>query len=88
MDIAEVEKIAQGRVWNGIDAAEIGLVNEVGGLEDALTKAAEMAGLDEYRTTEYPAVKDPIQLIMEELTGQEVAFKNKILEGRIGQLLY
>ena len=52
-----VDEIAQGRVWAGGDAMGIGLVDEFGGLTDAIQYAATMAGLDSYRLVEYPAVE-------------------------------
>ena len=52
-----VDEIAQGRVWAGGDAMGIGLVDEFGGLSDAIRYAATMAGLDNYRLVEYPAVE-------------------------------
>ena len=52
-----VDEIAQGRVWAGGDAMGIGLVDEFGGLTDAIRHAATMAGLDSYRLVEYPAVE-------------------------------
>lgn len=51
-----VDEIAQGRVWAGGDAIKIGLVDELGGLTDAIRYAASMAGLENYRLVEYPAV--------------------------------
>ncbi len=84
LDLDKVEEIAQGRVWSGTDALEIGLVDEIGGLEEALVKAAELSGLEKYRITEYPKVKDPLQLFLEELTGQESVIKAKILETELG----
>ncbi len=51
-----VDAIAQGRVWAGGDAIKIGLVDEWGGLTDAIRYAATMANLDNYQLVEYPAV--------------------------------
>ena len=51
-----VDAIAQGRVWAGGDAIRIGLVDELGGLTDAIRYAATMADLDTYHLVEYPAV--------------------------------
>ncbi len=51
-----VDEIAQGRVWAGGDAIKIGLVDEWGGLTDAIRYAATMANLDNYQLVEYPAV--------------------------------
>tara|TARA_Y100000768_G_scaffold178497_1_gene133660 strand:- start:19969 stop:21804 length:1836 start_codon:yes stop_codon:yes gene_type:complete len=46
--IEEVDKIAQGRVWAGSKAKELGLVDEIGDLEMAISRAAELAGIEEY----------------------------------------
>lgn len=56
----EVHAIAQGRVWTGKMAKEIGLVDELGGLEKAIAIAAEEAGLEDYKLKELPKSKDPI----------------------------
>jgi protease IV len=53
-DTASVDIIAQGRVWTGLRAKEIGLIDRFGGLNDAIRSAAAMAKLKEYRLTEYP----------------------------------
>jgi protease-4 len=50
MALEEVEKIAQGRVWSGKTALEIGLVDNLGNLQDAVQSAASLAGLDQYQT--------------------------------------
>ncbi|MGQ0621182.1 MAG: signal peptide peptidase SppA [Panacagrimonas sp.] len=47
LDVAKVESIAQGRVWSGADAKGFGLIDDFGGLDDAASAAAELAGLDE-----------------------------------------
>lgn len=54
MTTAAVDSIGQGRVWCGVDAKEIGLVDELGGLYRAIEVAAERAGLDKYRISSYP----------------------------------
>lgn len=50
-----VERIAQGRVWLGSDALKIKLVDELGGLDAAIAKAAKLAKMDKWQTGEYPA---------------------------------
>jgi protease-4 len=78
-----VDSIGQGRVWTGLDALELGLVDELGGMEAAIAKAAEKAGLgDQYKLTTLPEQKDPFQQIMEEMTGKT---KTRILEQELGQ---
>ena len=66
MSVEDVEKIAQGRVWLGQDAVKIKLVDELGGLNDALTKAAKLAKLEEYHAVAYPEPSD----WTEQLTGK------------------
>lgn len=55
LPVESVEKIAQGRVWLGADAIGLKLVDQLGGLDDAVAKAAKLAKLSEYYTTDYPA---------------------------------
>ena len=52
----QVDSIAQGRVWLASDALKIKLVDQLGSLDDAVKKAAELAKLDEYHTTTYPSM--------------------------------
>ncbi len=79
MTMEEVDEIGQGRVWSGIDAKRIGLIDEFGGLMTALNKAAELAEIDQddYRITRIPEKKDPVQAIMDELTGRNSSAKMK-----------
>lgn len=66
-----VDSIGQGRVWTGTDALEIGLVDEIGGIEKAIAYAAEKAELGtDYRVTELPEQKDPFRQLIEEMSGQ------------------
>lgn len=55
LPVESVEKIAQGRVWIATDALNIKLVDQLGGIDDAVKKAAELAKLKEYYTSDYPA---------------------------------
>ena len=59
-----IENIAQGHVWLGQDAIGIKLVDQLGGIDDAVKKAAELAKLDGYYTTEYPAPEDWLEQLM------------------------
>jgi len=61
-----VEEIAQGRVWSGAEALNLGLVDELGGLDAAIAHAAEQAGLESnYRLVEFPRQKDLLEAIQE-----------------------
>ncbi|MGB0918354.1 MAG: signal peptide peptidase SppA [Flavobacteriales bacterium] len=80
MAVADVDSIGQGRVWSGEDALEIGLVDALGGIDDAIEIAANMAELENYRVVEYPAKKDPMEKMIQDLTGQgEEAFLKRRL---------
>lgn len=57
MAINEVDSIAQGRVWSGVDALQIGLIDELGNLEDAISYAAELAEVTDYKVRNYPDYK-------------------------------
>lgn len=66
----QVHEIAQGRVWTGQKAREIGLVDDLGGLDRALSAAAQRAGIEKYRVVEYPATKTPLEQILDKLMRQ------------------
>ena len=63
MDVAYVDSIGQGRVWAGSDALKLGLVDELGNLDKAIAKAAELAALDSYDVCYYPKQKDWFSLL-------------------------
>ena len=55
MTMEQVENIAQGRVWLGQDAIKLKLVDQLGGLDDAIVKAAKLAKMNDYETASYPS---------------------------------
>ena len=57
MTFAQVDAIAQGRVWAGSDALKLGLVDAIGGMDDALAYAASLVKLKEYDTVSFPEFK-------------------------------
>ena len=63
MTSEQVNEIGQGRVWSGVDALRIGLVDKLGGMEDAIDAAVEAAELSDYRIIELPEQKDPFEEI-------------------------
>ena len=69
----KVDDIAQGRVWTGLDAKQIGLVDELGGLSAAIAAAAEQAELEEWRIEEYPKPRTLEEQIFENLFGQLIS---------------
>lgn len=64
MTTDQVEKIAQGHVWLGEDALKIKLVDQLGGVDDAVAKAAKLAKVGEYYTSAYPAKADWMEQIL------------------------
>lgn len=84
MTYDEVDAIARGRVWTGQDALEIGLVDELGNLQDAIDAAAEMAGLDSLEQDDVvflPEAKDPLQQFIEDLAGAEMLTEALVQSG-------
>lgn len=69
MSVNDVEKIAQGHVWLGQDALKIKLVDELGGLDKAVAKAASLAKLKEYHTSAYPGKADWMEQFMGKMSG-------------------
>jgi len=57
--------IAQGRVWTGSQALRLGLVDALGGINEALTEAASLAGLDGYSVDEYPKLPSPLEVFFD-----------------------
>ncbi len=82
MSKADVDSIAQGRVWTGADAKRLKLVDEFGGLERAIELAAQKAKLDNYRIQELPFVKDPIEKILDKISGKS---KETAIEAVLGE---
>lgn len=68
LPVESVEKIAQGRVWLATDALNIKLVDQLGGIDDAVKKAAELAKLKEYYTSDYPATASWIDNLLNSMT--------------------
>jgi protease-4 len=79
LSVEQVDAIAQGRVWAATDALQIGLVDEIGGLPEAISYAAALADLnssDDYSVVGYPAPPSFVQQLMEQFgvnTGSDVS---------------
>jgi protease IV len=82
MSKVSVDNIGQGRVWSGTSAKEIGLVDEIGGLKDAIKGAAELAGVETYSIRELPVLEDPYTRILTQLSGE---IKMNILKKELGE---
>ena len=85
----EVDAIGQGRVWSGTEALEIGLVDEIGGLEDAVAYAAETGGTTDYTIQDFPVYTTSVQDIMDKFIGVSIGkTKEEILKEEIGEQAY
>jgi protease IV len=84
MEYDEVDAIARGRVWTGQDAQKIGLVDELGDLQDAIDAAAELAGLDSLVQDDIvflPESKNPFEQFVEELAGANLLLEAMVDAG-------
>ena len=79
ISVDEVDKIGQGRVWSGVDALEIGLVDEIGGLEEAIASAAELSDLDDYRIITLPNKKDEFEELIKKITFEKNILLKKMM---------
>jgi protease-4 len=82
MSLASVDSIGQGRVWSGTSAMKIGLVDEMGGLRDAIHGAAKLAGIESYSIRELPVLEDPYTRILSQLGGE---VRMSILKNELGE---
>jgi protease-4 len=86
MSIEEVHEVAQGRIWTGTKAKELGLVDEIGDVNDAIAEAAKMAELDDYRIYEYPTVKNQWQQLLEQFSNTDKSAK-ALLDDKISSVV-
>lgn len=84
MTYTEVDNIGQGRVWSGTGAMKIGLVDEIGGLRDAIKGAAELASIDKYKVKELPELEDPYTRLLTQLSGD---VRMSILKRELGEAM-
>jgi protease-4 len=86
MLVEEVDSIAQGRVWSGVEAVKNGLVDELGSLDDAVSYAAELVNVTDYKVRNYPSYKKDLE---DRFNGFPfVKSKEKILIEELGEANY
>ncbi|MDD4754624.1 MAG: signal peptide peptidase SppA [Prolixibacteraceae bacterium] len=78
----QVDEIGQGRVWSGINARELNLVDQFGGLNEAVKLAAEIEGLEDYRQVALPAQPDPFSQLFKSGTDN---IRNGLLKKELGE---
>lgn len=81
-----IKAIAEGRVWSGIRAQQIGLVDSLGSLQDAVTCAARLAELEDYAVVDAPKAKTALEQFLEML--DDVTTHDKVLERHLGKAAY
>ncbi len=86
MALPDVKEVAQGRVWAGTKALSIKLVDELGGLDDAINTAAELADLDDYKISQYPKTKEPLQQLIDSFTGKKSV--QSMIKSEMGEEYY
>lgn len=82
MNVESVDSIGQGRVWSGSSCIKIGLVDEIGGLKDAIKGAAELAGVETYSIRELPVIEDTYTKLLTKLSGE---VRMNILRKELGE---
>ncbi len=86
MTFAQVDAIAQGRVWTGSDAIKIGLVDKIGGLDEAIKEAARLAKIKTYTTQNYPEYKKNFDDFLENFPFAKT--KERFIKEEIGEENY
>ena len=95
MTFEEVDAIAQGRIWSGSEALELGLIDKIGGMDEALAEAARLGKIKEYRTQNFPEYEKtfaemfagfPFAQTKEALIKEEIGEANYQLLQQIKQL--
>ena len=84
ISMEELDKIAQGRVWTGSTAKELGLVDELGGLDKALEIAIAKAGVDAYTVMSYPKKEGFLESLMNTNPGNYI--KGRMLNGKMSDM--
>ncbi|GGG54090.1 signal peptide peptidase SppA [Croceivirga lutea] len=88
MTFAEVDAIASGRVWSGVEAQKNGLVDELGGLEKAIQIAAELAETSEYSIRKYPRYKSEFEMFMDDFSASKSKLISSMVKDEIGEEAY
>lgn len=84
MSFAQVDAIAQGRVWSGSEAVKIGLVDKIGGMDDALKQAAALAKIKNYKTQNFPVYEKDFNDLLSTLGIPFVKSKESFIKEEVG----
>lgn len=82
----QIDQVGGGRVWSGVRAKQIGLVDELGTLKDAVRFAAQKAGLKSYNVTSYPKKMSTFEQIFQDLNKEDI--EARVIKSKIGKANY
>jgi len=82
----QIDEVGGGRVWSGVRAKQIGLVDELGTLKDAVRFAAQKAGLKSYNVTSYPKKMSTFEQIFQDLNKEDI--EARVIKSKIGKANY
>jgi protease-4 len=82
----QIDNVGGGRVWSGTRAKQIGLVDELGTLNDAVKFAAQKAGLKSYEVASYPKRMTPFEQIFKDLNEDDISAR--VIKNKIGKANY
>ncbi|MEX0287878.1 MAG: signal peptide peptidase SppA [Flavobacteriaceae bacterium] len=88
ISVPEADSLAQGRVWSGTDALRLGLVDELGGLNEAIEAAAELAELEDFGIKKLPRYKSGFARFMEDFASVSTADNSDLIRKELGDEAY
>jgi protease-4 len=88
MSLSQVDAISQGRVWTGAEAKKIGLVDKIGGMDDALAYAATLVKIKDYRTQNYPEYNKDFKDLLGNLGVPFMQSKENLIKNELGEENY
>jgi protease-4 len=88
MTIAQVDSIGQGRVWSGEQALKIGLVDKIGGMDDAIKEAASLAKIKEYSIVDFPEYEKSLKELFEKFGLTSAKTKESFIKEELGEETY
>lgn len=88
ISVAQADSLAQGRVWSGKDALSLGLIDELGGLSEAIKAAADLAEIESYSIKKLPRYKSGFERFMEDFGGASTSRKSDVIRDELGEEAY
>jgi protease-4 len=88
MSFEQVDAIAQGRVWSGSEALKIGLVDKIGGLDDALQYAADLVKIEKYKTQNFPVYEKDFKDLLSNMGVPFMKTKESFIKEEVGEENY